>query len=98
MQSRPEVETFLKSLPFELTGAQTKVWKEIEKDLGSEKTMSRLVQGDVGSGKTIVAVLALMNAAFNGCQGAMMARQKCLQDSIMRILRRCSKSMIFQSR
>ena len=47
MQPRPEVETFLKSLPFELTGAQTKVWKEIEKDLGSEKTMSRLVQGDV---------------------------------------------------
>ena len=73
MQPRPEVETFLKSLPFELTGAQTKVWKEIEKDLGSDKTMSRLVQGDVGSGKTIVAVLALMNAAFNGCQGAMMA-------------------------
>ena len=73
MQSRPEVQKFLENLPFELTGAQQKVWKEIEKDLGSDKTMSRLVQGDVGSGKTIVAVLALMNAAFNGCQGAMMA-------------------------
>ena len=66
MQSRPEVQKFLENLPFELTGAQQKVWKEIEKDLGSDKTMSRLVQGDVGSGKTIVAVLALMNAAFNG--------------------------------
>lgn len=73
MQSRPEVQRFLENLPFELTGAQQKVWKEIEKDLGSDKTMSRLVQGDVGSGKTIVAVLALMNAAFNGYQGAMMA-------------------------
>lgn len=73
MQSRPEVQKFLENLPFELTGAQQKVWKEIEKDLGSDKTMSRLVQGDVGSGKTIVAVLALMNAAFNGYQGAMMA-------------------------
>ena len=72
-QSRPEVQKFLENLPFELTGAQQKVWKEIEKDLGSDKTMSRLVQGDVGSGKTIVAVLALMNAAFNGYQGAMMA-------------------------
>lgn len=58
MQSRPEVQKFLENLPFELTGAQQKVWKEIEKDLGSDKTMSRLVQGDVGSGKTIVAVLA----------------------------------------
>ena len=73
MQPRPEVQAFLEGLPFELTGAQKKVWKEIEKDLGSDRTMSRLVQGDVGSGKTIVAVLALMNAAFNGYQGAMMA-------------------------
>ena len=73
MHPRPEVETFLKSLPFELTGAQTKVWKEIEKDLGSEKTMSRLVQGDVGSGKTAVAAALCYFTFLNGAQSALMA-------------------------
>lgn len=68
-----EVEEFIQKLPYELTGAQKKVWKEIADDLASDTAMSRLVQGDVGSGKTIVAVLALMSAAFNGYQGAMMA-------------------------
>ena len=65
--------TLFEELPFELTGAQKKVWGEIAKDLGSDTVMSRLVQGDVGSGKTIVAVLALITAALNGFQGAMMA-------------------------
>ena len=69
----PQVEEFQKKLPFELTGAQQKVWNEIRVDMASEHAMSRLVQGDVGSGKTIVAVLALLNTALNGCQGAMMA-------------------------
>ena len=73
MQSRPEVQKFLENLPFELTGAQQKVWKEIEKDLGSDKTMSRLVQGDVGSGKTIVAAIALFACATQGYQGVIMA-------------------------
>ena len=66
-------EEFRKTLPFELTGAQQKVWREIQQDMASEHAMSRLVQGDVGSGKTIVAVLALLNTALNGYQGAMMA-------------------------
>ena len=73
MEMRPEVERFIGELPFELTGAQKKVWGEIGNDLGSDTVMSRLVQGDVGSGKTIVAVLALITAALNGFQGAMMA-------------------------
>lgn len=73
MEMRPEVERFIGELPFELTGAQKKVWGEIAKDLGSDTVMSRLEQGDVGSGKTIVAVLALITAALNGFQGAMMA-------------------------
>lgn len=69
----PKIEEFLASLPFELTGAQKKVWNEICQDICGSYTMSRLVQGDVGSGKTIVAVLALMLTGLNGYQGAMMA-------------------------
>lgn len=73
MEKKQEVDDFLSQLPFELTNAQKKVWKEIRKDMQGDYTMSRLVQGDVGSGKTIVAVLALLEAACNGYQGAMMA-------------------------
>lgn len=69
----PEIDKFIGKLPFKLTKAQQKVWEEIAVNMASDTVMSRLVQGDVGSGKTIVAVLALMNAAFNGYQGAMMA-------------------------
>ncbi|MBS7238874.1 MAG: ATP-dependent DNA helicase RecG [Acetatifactor sp.] len=64
---------FLEQLPFPLTKAQKKVWQDIRNDLGSPYCMNRLVQGDVGSGKTIVAVLALMMTAANGYQGALMA-------------------------
>lgn len=69
----PRVEEFIKELPYELTGAQKKVWKEISVDMASDTVMSRLVQGDVGSGKTIVAFLALLTVALNGMQAAMMA-------------------------
>ena len=71
--THPEVEKFIKSLPYHLTNAQKKVWNEIAANMKSDTVMSRLVQGDVGSGKTIVAILALMNAALNGYQAAMMA-------------------------
>lgn len=73
IEMKPETEAFLKGLPFRLTAAQQKVWTEIAEDMGGDTAMSRLVQGDVGSGKTIVAVLALLNTALNGYQGAMMA-------------------------
>ena len=66
-------EEFQKALPFEMTGAQQNVWREIQHDMASAHAMSRLVQGDVGSGKTIVAVLALLNTALKGYQAAMMA-------------------------
>ena len=56
-----------------LTNAQEKVWTEIKSDMQSENVMSRLVQGDVGSGKTIIAFLALLLSALNGYQGALMA-------------------------
>ena len=69
----PDIDAFIAKLPYKLTNAQKKVWKEIAADMAGETTMSRLVQGDVGSGKTIVAVLALLNTALSGYQGAMMA-------------------------
>ena len=68
-----DVEHFLKKLPYELTNAQKKVWEEIKNDLLSEHVMARLIQGDVGSGKTIVAILSLLFVCYNGYQGAMMA-------------------------
>ncbi|MBQ8803793.1 MAG: ATP-dependent DNA helicase RecG [Tyzzerella sp.] len=67
------VEKLLNELPYELTNAQKKVWVDIQKDMNSEHVMSRLIQGDVGSGKTIIAVLGLVLAGINGYQGAMMA-------------------------
>lgn len=60
-------------LPFELTGAQKRVIKEIRRDTGTGKQMNRLLQGDVGSGKTIVALLVLLLAIDNGYQGCLMA-------------------------
>ncbi|MDE6389173.1 MAG: ATP-dependent DNA helicase RecG [Lachnospiraceae bacterium] len=68
-----ETTRLLESLPYKLTGAQNRVWKEIQEDLISERTMNRLIQGDVGSGKTILAFLALLMCVANGYQGAMMA-------------------------
>ena len=68
-----QVDQLLASLPYKLTGAQKKVLEEVRRDLESGLVMNRLVQGDVGSGKTIVAVLALLETAMNGCQGALMA-------------------------
>ena len=64
---------FLERLPYELTDAQKSVWREIRQDMSGIHVMSRLVQGDVGSGKTIVALLAMMYAGLNGYQAAMMA-------------------------
>ena len=69
---RPEVETLKSALPYCLTGAQEKVLKEVYTDLSGGHVMNRLIQGDVGSGKTIIAVLALLQAAYNGFQGAIM--------------------------
>ena len=73
MRPIDETEKLLSKLPYDLTNAQKKVWKEISDDLQGPKLMSRLIQGDVGSGKTILAFLALLTAKGNGYQGAMMA-------------------------
>lgn len=68
-----EVRNLINNLPYELTNAQKRTWEEIKKDISSNKVMNRLIQGDVGSGKTIIAFFALITAALNGSQGAMMA-------------------------
>ncbi len=67
------VPKFLETLPFELTKAQLKVLSEIKKDLFSQTPMNRLLQGDVGSGKTIVALIAMLLAVDNGYQAVFMA-------------------------
>lgn len=73
MYETADTVRFLEQLPFPLTKAQKKVWGELREDMGSPYVMNRLIQGDVGSGKTILAVLALLMCAANGYQGAMMA-------------------------
>lgn len=73
LEDQPILEDVIQNLPFELTNAQKKVWNEVKKDLTSDRVSARLIQGDVGSGKTILAVMALLLAASNGCQGALMA-------------------------
>lgn len=62
----------VEALPYALTNAQQKVWGEIQKDLSSDVVMNRLVQGDVGSGKTVIAALALLMVVQNGYQGNLM--------------------------
>lgn len=68
-----DTSRLLEALPYKLTNAQAKVWSQIRGDLCGDFVMNRLIQGDVGSGKTILAFLALIMCAANGYQGAMMA-------------------------
>lgn len=66
-------QDLISKLPYELTGAQKQVWRQIEQDMCSTRLMNRLVQGDVGSGKTIVAILAMLLCVMNHHQAAFMA-------------------------
>ena len=82
------LEKFLKSLPFELTAAQRKVLSEIRRDLAANYPMNRLLQGDVGSGKTVVAIAAMLLAAEAGYQTAFMAPTQILAEQHYDVLRR----------
>ncbi len=74
------VESFIESLPYELTGAQKTTITEIQRDLAAPHPMHRLLQGEVGSGKTVVAMAALLTAVQSGYQGAVMAPTEVLAD------------------
>jgi ATP-dependent DNA helicase RecG len=76
----PVLDAFVRSLPFELTAAQHKVIKELLADLQQPRPMSRLLQGEVGSGKTVIATASLLVAAANGYQGAFMAPTEILAE------------------
>jgi ATP-dependent DNA helicase RecG len=80
------VGRLLDSLPFRLTDAQRRVWCDISADLAATHPMQRLLQGDVGSGKTIVAALAMLQAAENGYQSALMAPTEILAEQHYRKL------------
>jgi ATP-dependent DNA helicase RecG len=79
-RQQPALDALAAGLPFELTGAQRRVTDEILSDLAQERPMTRLLQGEVGSGKTAVAALALVNAMANGYQGALMAPTEILAE------------------
>ena len=76
----PLVDRFIAALPFELTGAQQRVIAEVRRDLAAREPMMRLVQGDVGSGKTVVAAAAALQAVASGAQAAIMAPTELLAE------------------
>ena len=94
------VSEFLKILPFLLTKSQLKVLSEIKKDMESSSPMNRLLQGDVGSGKTIVALIAMLIAADNGYQSVLMAPTEILADQHAKNISRMMKSLseVFKER
>ena len=81
------VKKFVESLPYSLTPGQIHVWKEIQKDLRSANPMARLLQGDVGSGKTVIAVLTMLAAVDAGFQAAFMAPTELLAEQQWLVLR-----------
>jgi len=85
---RDRIDAFLQGLPFELTGAQERALEELLGDLGKPVPMSRLLQGDVGSGKTVVAATAILAVAHNGLQVAVMAPTAVLAEQHYRTLSR----------
>jgi ATP-dependent DNA helicase RecG len=86
------VSRVIESLPFRLTRAQARVWSELRADLGRPHPMQRLLEGDVGSGKTVLAFLAAVAVAEAGCQTALMAPTELLAEQHARTLRRLAES------
>lgn len=87
-----EIRDFIGGLPFKLTSAQLRVFEEVSRDMESDAIMNRLVQGDVGSGKTAIAALALYKCVRSGCQGIMMAPTEILAEQHM-----CTLEQLFNN-
>ena len=83
-RARPYTAELIERLPFRLTRAQQRAWQELEGDLAQPHPMHRLLQGDVGSGKTVIAVLAALRAVENGLQAAVMAPTEILAEQHLR--------------
>ena len=81
-----DTERLLDELPYRLTDDQMKTWRDIESDMSGKYCMNRLIQGDVGSGKTIIAILALLMTAANGHQGSMMAPTEVLAEQHFKLI------------
>jgi ATP-dependent DNA helicase RecG len=86
LSDQAQTQRLLAALPFALTGAQHRAWREISRDLNGAEPMNRLLQGDVGSGKTVVAALAAMQAIGSGRQAALMAPTEILAEQHFRKL------------
>lgn len=84
---------FIKMLPYPLTASQIKVWEEISRDMDSPAPMNRLLQGDVGAGKTVISVLALLKAVESGIQAVMMAPTEILSEQHYLGLKRTVEAM-----
>ena len=100
LQSQSDLlQQFVSSLPFQLTNAQNRVFSEIEADMKSTRPMSRLLQGDVGSGKTVVAAMAMLLAIDNSYQGALMAPTEILAEqhynTLTKLLEPMGLSVVF---
>ena len=93
LEKEISVDDFLKRLSFELTQGQKKVWEEIQRDMASPKAMNRLVQGDVGSGKTVIAELAMYKTVKAGFQAVMMAPTELLAKQHFASLKRDFESL-----
>ena len=86
LRSTGPCERLLAALPFALTGAQRRAWAEVSRDLAAAEPMNRLLQGDVGSGKTVIAALAALQAIGSGRQAALMAPTEILAEQHLRKL------------
>ncbi len=84
---------FIKNLSYRLTAEQIKVWKEISHDMDSSAPMRRLLQGDVGAGKTVISILALLKAVESGLQGALMAPTEILAEQLYLEMKRYLPSL-----